>query len=199
MARHYWSKQEENYILSLIGRYPLQEIANRVRKKFNVQTTDRAIVSKAGHLAIQHQEKVCDRIDNYSMRSLSIHLGIDNTIVLRWLKNGLRATKCGKLWMIKLKDVVAYAKQYPRKFKQIPRLNLEWLLSEHPDVLKLVEEAKPLRPCRAFICVTTGKRYSSINRAYAELQMSRGKLKNHLDLGLPAKVGDKYLKFQWVD
>lgn len=199
MSRHYWTSEEEDFISQLIGYYPVKKIVSMVRKNFTLEVSDLAIKAKVEKVARGHGEKIRDRVDNYSMSAVARFLGINNIIVWRWLASGLQARKVGELWLIKHSNLVQFAKDNPRRCRQVPRAGLEWLFNGDMTLVNLVKDSKPLKPLRPVLCVTTGKVYPSLRSIELELSISRDRIKTYIESGLPTRVEDKYLMFRWAD
>ena len=200
--RHNWTQKEEDFISSLISYYPVREIVFLAKRKLELEVSDLAIKAKVEKVARALDERIADRVDNYSMSALARALGVCNIIVYRWLKSGLKDRKSGGLHLIKHKDVVAFAKANPQRFRQVKRSNLEWLFTDEDDWkfwVNLIVNSKAIKPLRSVLCVTTGKVYPSLRSVEMDLGLSRDRIKTYIKSELPTKVGDKYLSFRWSD
>jgi len=198
--RHNWTQEEEDFISSLIGYQPVREIVLLVKKNLNTGVSDLAIKAKVEKVARALNKKIADRVDNYSMSALAKALGINNIIVYRWLKSGLKDRKTGGLHLIKHRDVIAFAKANPQKFRQVKRDNLTWLFTydkEWDYWVDLIVNSKAIKPLRSVLCVTTGKVYPSLRSVEMDLGLSRDRIKTYIKSELPTKVGDRYLSFRW--
>jgi hypothetical protein len=197
--RHYWTREEEDFILQLIGYYPVKKIVTRVKANYSLPISDLAIKAKIEKLARVNKERVRDRVDNYSMLSVARFLGVRDIIVRRYISSGLKAHKCGGLWVIKHKDLVQFAKENPRRFRSCSVDGLEWLFEGDKDWVDLVINSKPLKPLRPILCVNTGKVYPSLRSLGIEMGISRDRIKTYLESGLPTQVNGEYLTFRWAD
>jgi len=199
--RHNWTKEEEDFISSLIGYQPVREIVLLVKRNLNTGVSDLAIKAKVEKVARVLNKKIADRVDNYSMSALAKALGVNNIIVYRWLKSGLKDRKIGGLHLIKHRDVIAFAKANPQKFRQVKRDNLTWLFTydkEWDYWVDLIVNSKAIKPLRSVLCVTTGKVYPSLRSVEMDLGLSRDRIKTYIKAELPTKVGDRYLSFRWA-
>lgn len=197
--RHYWTKEEEDFIATLIGYHPVRRLIALVKARFPLPISDLAIKAKIEKVAKANKEKIGDRVDNYSMSAVAKFLGVRDIIVRRWVNSGMKARKCGGLWIIRHQDLVEFAKANPRRLKQVSREGLEWLFEADMDWINVVIKAKPLKLLRPVYCVTTDKLYPSVRSAGLDLDISRDRIRTCLENGLPLKVSKRYLIFKYAD
>lgn len=200
MDKYQWSKEEEEYIASLIGYYPLQSIVKKVQQWSPHHIPPKKIRDKAQKVAVKLGEKIADRVDNYSGKLLAKLLGITAIRVYRWIDDGLKCKKSGIQCLIPHHSVVTYAKNRPKNFTMIERSKLEWLFLEEPHWVDIILKTEPYKiKARPVHCVDTNKTYPSLTTASLELGVSRDKIRQHIKSKLPAKIGTQYLVFKWAD
>lgn len=201
LDRHLWTVEEEQYIIDLVGLYPMREIVRRVKKWLTVKVPDSHIKQKVESIAKREEMKLGDRVDNHSVGAWARLLGDINELrIHRWIAKGLKSRRSGKEHMITHRTMVAFAKEHPSYFQSIERQYLEWLFADELGWVEIVLSCKPSKaPVRRVQCLTTGKVYSSLTSAEKELAISRNTIKRGIVSDLAVKKDSQYLKFQWAD
>lgn len=202
LDRHIWTKEEEDYIISLIGLYPAREIVRRTKNHLPIKITHTAIKEKVMSLSRREGAKISDRVDNHSLEMWAKLLGnLDDTRVWRWLEKGLTSKKIGNRHMVSQKRMIAFAKEHPSYFQSIERQYLEWLFTDEPEWVDIILKSKPSKPpVRKVLCVTTGRVFASLTRAESFTGISRFRITGSIQSGIPTQDKDgKYLEFRFAD
>lgn len=201
LDRHLWTDEEEQYIINLIGLYPMREIMRRVKSWLKVKVPDSHIKQKVESIAKREEMKLADRVDNHSIGAWARLLGNINELrIHRWVAKGLKSKRSGKEHMISHKTMVAFAKEYPSYFQSIERQYLEWLFADELGWVDIVLSSKPSKaPVRPVRCLNTGTVYPSLTSAEKDLAVSRDTIKRAIASGLAVKKDSQYLRFQWAD
>lgn len=200
LDRHLWTKEEEDYIIGLIGLYPTREIVRRTKNWLTVKVPESHIKQKVEELARQEGLKIGDRTDNHSIGAWAKLLGINQLRIHRWIAKGLKSRRSGKEHMISHKSMVAFAKSNPSCFQSIERQYLEWLFEDELAWVDIILGSKPIKaPVRSVLCVTSGKTYASLTKAEEAEKVSRNRIKRSINTGIPVSNGSVYLRFQWAD
>lgn len=200
MARRYWTKEEEDYILNLMGLYPLKEIVRRVRKWINVEVTSIQVGNKVKSLAKREYIKLSDMADNYTPHTWGKLLGIRKAKIYRWITKGLRAIKAGNNHMISHGAMVSFAKRYPSLLQSIERKYLEWLFDDEKGWVDIILNSKPCYVGhRPVLCVTTNTTYGSLTKAAKANSVTRMRLTKAVNSGIPLSNGTVYLAFRYAD
>lgn len=202
LDRHTWTKEEEDYIISLIGLYPVKEIVRKARYRLSGEVTRTAIKEKVMSLSRREGTKISDRVDNHSIEMWAKLLGnINDTRVWRWLEKGLTSKKIGNRHMVSHKMMITFAKEHPSYFQSIERQYLEWLFADELAWVDIILKSKPSKPpVRKVLCVTTGRVFASLTRAASFTGISRFRITGSIQSGIPTQDKDgKYLEFRFVD
>lgn len=200
--RHTWTKEEEDYIISLIGLYPVKEIVRKARYRLSGEVTCTAIKEKVMSLSRREGTKISDRVDNHSIEMWAKLLGnINDTRVWRWLEKGLTSKKIGNRHMVSHKMMITFAKEHPSYFQSIERQYLEWLFADELEWVDIILKSKPSKPpVRKVLCVTTGRVFASLTRAEFFTGISRFRITGSIQSGIPTQDKDgKYLEFRFAD
>ena len=201
LDRHLWTDEEEQYIIDLIGLYPMREIVRRVKKWLTVKVPDSHIKQKVEAIAQREEMKLSDRVDNHSVGAWARLLGNINELrIHRWIAKGLKSRRSGKEHMISHKSMVAFAKANPSCFHSIERQYLEWLFADELGWVDIILSAKPVKaPTRPVLCITSGKTYDSLTKAERSEMISRDRIKRSIVSGIPVSNGSVYMSFKWAD
>ena len=201
LDKHLWSKEEEDYIIGLIGLYPTREIVRRSKNWLTVTVPESHIKQKVEELARNEGLKIGDRTDNHSIGAWARLLGNINELrIHRWIAKGLKSRRSGKEHMISHKSMVAFAKANPSCFHSIEQQYLEWLFADELGWVDIILSAKPVKaPTRPVFCITSGKTYDSLTKAERSEMISRDRIKRSIVSGIPVSNGSVYMSFKWAD
>ncbi len=202
LDRHLWTDEEEQYIIELIGLYPMREIVRRVKSWLKVKVPDSHIKQKVESIAKREEMKLADRVDNHSVGAWARLLGNINEVrIHRWIAKGLKSRRSGKEHMISHKNMIAFAKDNVSLFQSIDRQYLEWLFADELGWVDIVLSSKPSKsPVRPILCVTTNTTYPSLTKAEAATTISRNRIVVAIKSAIPTQDKDgKYLTFKYAD
>lgn len=201
LDRHLWTVEEEQYIIDLIGLYPMREIVRRVKKWLTVKVPDSHIKQKVEAIAKREETKLADRVDNHSVCAWARLLGNINEVrIHRWIAKGLKSRRSGKEHMISHKNMIAFAKDNVSLFQSINRQYLEWLFADDMQWVNIITNARPAKtPVLKVLCVTSGITYDSLTKAEEGERVSRARIKRSIQTGIPISNGSVYLSFRWAN
>ena len=202
LNRHLWTEDEEQFILDLVGLYPMREIVRRTKRYLTVEVPASHIKEKVERLVKQEQIRLSDRVDNYNIGVWARLLGgINELRIHRWVSKGLKTRRSGKEHMITHKNMIAFAKEHLSYFQSIERQYLEWLFGEEKEWVDLALNSKPCKSiARPILCVTTNVLYPSLTKAEKATGISRNRIVSSLKSNIPMQ-NDKgeYLAFKYAD
>jgi hypothetical protein len=199
---HLWTNEEEQYIIDLIGLYPMREIVRKFKRWSTIKIPDSHIKQKVESVAKREEMKLGDRVDNHSVGAWARLLGNINEVrIHRWIAKGLASRRSGKEHMISHKNMVAFAKGHLSYFQSIERQFLEWLFADELQWVDLTLKAKPAKaPVRSVLCVTTNTTYLSLTKTETDTGISRNRISTAIKSGIPTQDGSgRYLTFKYAD
>lgn len=193
--RYWWSKQELDYLESLIGDYPaslaidyFQAWAAKRRYPARSRSTIRFKIQASFGSSLP----VGIFITTATLREL---IGVTNTTIDRWVRLGYlkphfhpAPTSTGEKSPrrhYKRQDVVTLARDMPELFAGATRTNL-FLLLEDGELADQIARDFPIREGRdprPVVCIETGRRYRSMTEAARHLRCHRSNIHNAIVKG----------------
>lgn len=106
-TRREWTKEEDDKLSLLLERYTVSSIANRLHRSVC------AIKRRATYLQVSRKT----RLGWYTQNEVCEILGANHRLINRYMDNGrLRATREGRAWIIKEKELKRFIRTYPMEF-----------------------------------------------------------------------------------
>ena len=129
----YWTKEEEEYLISRYGRSTVKQISKRLGKSYG------NVLNKINHMGLG---RFVDNSIDLSQAEVSRLVGRDKeTLKNTWVKYGLKISKKGRFSMIKEQDLLDFMKNNPERWDATKCEcwyfeNYDWFREKHREDFK---------------------------------------------------------------
>lgn len=199
-----WSKEEVDYLQSLIGKKQETQITrswNAIAKKRGWPTRSaESIRVKLGRICTSLKQSRIAKYDNWTMYELSRQLDVPNDRVRQWHRQGLKRERCSRATTaIRKVDLAMFAALHPEEFWGIDPKYLGKVLGDTKlakYIERTVEQPTVGRPMTV-VRLDTGDIYRSAKQAACQLNIGKHVVLDVCGRDTPARNGMDFARLDY--